>query len=220
MWRGDDKYLVVLNLSPPEAYSYTRIFGNNCMKVQLGELRKIVREALISDYELSPSGRGSFSGVPISEWSTEQVMGAWAKHARNRYELMFYLKNGTVEEKTQASHELELCDRKLAFWEKHSEFDPKLAGEISKELAAEWKTTPIDVAKRKIPAQNSSTPKKSPFSSPTAMPAPGSKNAEEVLHKTFGKGTIVRKLDDGKVQVRFGSGAVKTLDMSFLTPVK
>jgi len=192
------------------------------MKIRLGELKRIIREALISDYELSSSSRGGFVGTPISEWSEDQVMGAWAKHAKNYYELMFYIKNGTAQEKIQASNEMKVCDRKLEFWQGHSRFNPSSAAVISNDLADEWEMDPLRV-KQTHTAQRQPSTNKSPFSSPTAKAALGSVGAERVKNSKLGPGTIVKDLGGGIVMVVFddpkrGGVAIK-MSRDFLTPI-
>lgn len=183
------------------------------------DLRELVREALIADYDPSAKS-GGYSLTPIHEWGTEQVMGVWEKHVKNRYELMFYLKNGTVDEKLQASKELEVCDRKMAFWERHANFDPVEANSIAGALAKEWEMPAI---KLKQPMASRPTTTKLGFTSSSVMPAPGTAGAQKVMHKTFGTGTIVKKLDGDKVMVIFDDkklgGVAKTLSMSFLKPM-
>lgn len=181
-------------------------------------LRALVREALVYD----ETGAAKFGGEPPSEWEPEAVLGAWKKHLQNRYYLSFMLANGTAEEKGMASHELDVCDRKLEYWERHPKFDRTSAGAVNREVASEW-------ASRAVPAYTigslgSSRPRSLPARpglgvSPTAKAAPGSAGAERVTHTRFGPGTVVRDLGDGKVQVVFdtprGSPA-RTLDRSFL----
>ena len=196
------------------------------MKIRISELRRLIREALISDYELGVKG-GSFVGTPISEWSVEQVMGAWGKHAKNRYELMFYLKNGTADEKMQASNELEVCDRKLEFWEKHPQFDKRTAREIDSELARKWESQQTVLDRRKVvpPSKSQVSSRQKPtFAPPTAMSAPRSAGAERVVHEKFGPGTVVKKLGGDKVQVVFDDkklgGVAKVMSSSFLSPAR
>lgn len=83
--------------------------------------------------------RGSFSGTPIHLWSSAAVMKSWQTHVANRYYLKFLYMRGSLGEKAQASKELAVCDRKIAFWERHAEFDKKLAGEVNAKLKAQWK---------------------------------------------------------------------------------
>lgn len=191
------------------------------MKIRLSTLKKLIREALISDYDVSSRPPGPLSMTPIPEWDTPQVMGAWGKHAANRYELMFYLQSGTVAEKIQASRELEICDRKMSFWERHDKFDPSEARRIVDRLASEWEMPPIPI--KRASAGPAAPSQRSSFPNPSTMAAPGTPGAQKVVHKTFGVGTVVKKLDGDKVMVIFDDkkygGAAKTLSMSFLTPV-
>jgi phage tail sheath gpL-like len=91
--------------------------------------------ALVYDESVRSSFRG---GKPISQWSREAVMGAWQQHLENRAYLLFMAREGTFSEKTQAAKELEICRQKLAFWERHPEFDRTAAAAAQRELGAKW----------------------------------------------------------------------------------
>lgn len=75
---------------------------------------------------------------PISQWDTKRVMAAWAKHVENRAFLEFMARRGTFEERAQARRELEVCARKLAFWEKHPEWRRGLAVREVCRVRAAW----------------------------------------------------------------------------------
>jgi hypothetical protein len=77
--------------------------------------------------------------TPVSAWSTERVMGAWRTHAENRAFLDFMLKRGTTLEKSQASAELRIADRKLKFWANHPAFDLKTAERALINISKTWR---------------------------------------------------------------------------------
>lgn len=91
--------------------------------------------ALIYDEE---RGGGSFSGNPISEWCTPQVMGAWRKHAENQHMLDLYLRYGTRDEKARAEKEMLICERKMKWWERHRAFDADTSRKILIEIVKLW----------------------------------------------------------------------------------
>ena len=82
---------------------------------------------------------GGWSGVPIHEWGTSRVMGAWRKHAENREMLELYAKWGSWQEMARAEKELVTCAKKMKWWERHRAFDAEKAREILIELARTWK---------------------------------------------------------------------------------
>ena len=90
-------------------------------------------------YGSEPRPGGQFS-KPISEWSPEAVLRAWKTHVENRKFLFFMYTKGTVPERQQASRELDVCDRKIAFWERHPNFDKVEAGVINSRLKREWQS--------------------------------------------------------------------------------
>jgi hypothetical protein len=83
--------------------------------------------------------RGAFSGKPISQWSQTAVLNAWARHVENHAFLRFMSKKGTFEERMQANKELQICERKIEFWERHSEFDKRQAELILSKVKKNWK---------------------------------------------------------------------------------
>jgi hypothetical protein len=130
------------------------------------------------------------------------------------------LKMGSVEEKTAASRELEVCDGKLSHWERHPKFDRAAAAKVIDRVSGEWGLPKIPVGGM----SGVNLPPKPALGrvSPTMKPAPGSAGAERVSNPKFGVGTVVRDLGDGKVQVVFDSDktkAAKTLHRDFLSPV-
>lgn len=85
-------------------------------------------------------GRAPFrgGGKPVSEWSPESVMGAWRQHVDNLMYLRFMAASGTFAERRQAEKELQICGRKLAFWERHPAFDKDGAARVRAEVDAKW----------------------------------------------------------------------------------
>lgn len=47
---------------------------------------------------------------------------AYLRHYENKLYLSFIAKNGSRTERCQAEKELVICERKLAYWEKHPSF--------------------------------------------------------------------------------------------------
>lgn len=88
-------------------------------------------------YGNEPRTNAKFS-KPISEWEPAQVMGAWQKHVENRCFLFFMYTKGTCSERQQASQELEICDRKIAFWERHPNFDKPAAQLANAKIKRNW----------------------------------------------------------------------------------
>lgn len=76
--------------------------------------------------------------IPISQWGTPAVMKTWQTHLENRSYLFFMYTKGTYAEKQQASKELEICDRKLAFWERHPAFDISKAASAKAQVKSKW----------------------------------------------------------------------------------
>jgi len=191
------------------------------MKITLSLLRALIKEAIIDDYDSSSiRGGGKFSGTPISEWETGRVLSAWEKHLNNRYLLMQTLKMGSVDEKAMASRELEVCDSKLSYWERHPKFDRAAAAKIIDRVSSEWGLPKIPVGGM----SGVNLPPKPALGrvSPTMKAAPGAAGAEKVSSPRFGVGTVVRDLGDGKVQVVFDNDktrVAKTLHRDFLSPV-
>lgn len=71
-----------------------------------------------------------FTGSPAKVWemdATKMYLG----HYANQLYLDFIVANprATFAEKSQAEKELKICRRKMAFWQKHPNFDVKRATE-------------------------------------------------------------------------------------------
>jgi hypothetical protein len=106
------------------------------MQLTIKELKGMIKEALI--YGDKDPTKSFASSVPISAWGPDAVMKTWSTHRENRAYLFFLYKNGTMSEKQQAAKELEICDRKLAFWERHPAFDKAQAGVIAQKIMSNW----------------------------------------------------------------------------------
>lgn len=63
-----------------------------------------------------------YNGPPIS-YNKINANRSYLRHYENSLLLSFMLKNGTTEEKRQASKELDLCQAKMERMEKHANFD-------------------------------------------------------------------------------------------------
>ena len=73
-----------------------------------------------------------YNGPPIS-YDKINANRSYLRHYENSLFLSFMLKNGTTEEKRQASKELNICQRKMERMEKHRNFDwDKVLPEIEK----------------------------------------------------------------------------------------
>ena len=60
-------------------------------------------------------------------------------HYENSLTLTFFLQNGNAKEKHQASTELVICERKMAYWHRQANFDEgKALAEIQK-LKRKWR---------------------------------------------------------------------------------
>jgi hypothetical protein len=63
----------------------------------------------------------------------------WAGHFRNSLTLTFFLQNGTTREKHDASKELEVCERKMKYWERQPGFDRHAAQLAAAEIKRSWR---------------------------------------------------------------------------------
>lgn len=77
-----------------------------------------------------------FKGGSIANWNP---LPPYLKHYENYLYLKFVLAKGNLDERFQASKELKICDRKLAFWTKHPNWDPSQAAVEVNKLKARWK---------------------------------------------------------------------------------
>lgn len=60
-------------------------------------------------------------------------------HYANSLYLTFMLQNGTQAERRDALKELDICDRKLKFWERHHNYDHDLALQGMEEEKKKWR---------------------------------------------------------------------------------
>lgn len=64
----------------------------------------------------------------------------WATHASNWYYLKFVYAKGNILEKRAAQKELLICERKMAFWERHPGWSIEESGKVLSKLQSEWKS--------------------------------------------------------------------------------
>lgn len=135
------------------------------MKITETQLRKIIEEAVTrmvygvdDDRGFVPIRGSTFDPGRVAAMETGQVMKSWQKHAENWYMLSFYRLKGNPDERMAATQELGIADRKLAFWEKHPNFDRTWANKILDGLKKKWKVT-TDAG---LAAREKETSRKSP----------------------------------------------------------
>lgn len=63
----------------------------------------------------------------------------YIKHYENFLVLSFFLREGNREEKQRASKEIEICERKMKFWERHKNFSQNDSEYLISELKKKWK---------------------------------------------------------------------------------
>jgi len=78
---------------------------------------------------------GPYTGPPLSRINPNR---AHRRHLENYFFLKFMLANGNTAEKSQASKELAICDRKLAYWSRHPLFSRQQAEKDVAELKVTW----------------------------------------------------------------------------------
>lgn len=62
----------------------------------------------------------------------------YLNHFSNFLFLNFMLKKGTFQEVQQATKELEICEKKLAFWKKHPLFNEDIVNKEKERMIKEW----------------------------------------------------------------------------------
>lgn len=79
----------------------------------------------------------NYSGVSVNDMDASRL---YLTHMANKFYLEFISKNTetSFQERMQAEKELQTCERKLSFWKKHHNFDPKIVEEGIKKLKMEW----------------------------------------------------------------------------------
>jgi hypothetical protein len=63
----------------------------------------------------------------------------YAEHYSNSLMLAFFLQHWTALEKMQASKELIVCERKMKYWQHHSDFSDKKADADRAEIKSNWR---------------------------------------------------------------------------------
>jgi hypothetical protein len=81
-----------------------------------------------------------YTGPPIRIDSMDPH-AAYRKHLENWYFLRFIQLRGTRIERAQATRELAICDRKLAFWSRHHAFVQSEQMRITDEVKGKWYET-------------------------------------------------------------------------------
>jgi hypothetical protein len=81
--------------------------------------------------------RETFRGIDMSKINPNNL---YKKHLTNWFYLKFLLAKGTTWEKLQATKELLICERKMAFWYKHPSFSVAQAGNDVSALKKQWTT--------------------------------------------------------------------------------
>ena len=64
---------------------------------------------------------------------------AYMKHFNNKMFLLLLQNEGTPTEKVQATKELDICNRKLKFWERHPNFDYGVVRMEKESVIKVWK---------------------------------------------------------------------------------
>lgn len=79
-----------------------------------------------------------YNGPPIS-YDRVNANKGWLRHYENYLYLDFLVKRGNRLEKFQAQKELAICERKMAWMEKHRNFDWKEVIPEKTKLERKWK---------------------------------------------------------------------------------
>lgn len=75
---------------------------------------------------------------PLMPYEDQDALGYWEKHYANSLMLKFFLTHGSTFEKLQAQKEMEICERKMKFWEHHVNFDRAAAVKIAERQKKAW----------------------------------------------------------------------------------
>jgi hypothetical protein len=99
--------------------------------------KKFIAEGLVyGNDDLMGSKRGPYSGPRVQDLNPHPI---WERHYGNALHLQFILKNSKdMKERHQANKELEFATKKMAFWQKHPDFDAKKAADIATKLRKQW----------------------------------------------------------------------------------
>jgi len=79
--------------------------------------------------------KGQFGNISVSQMDGTK---AFLRHFENKLYLSFIATNGTRQERWQAGKELEICERKLTFWEKHPRFCGQTVKREMEKLSKQW----------------------------------------------------------------------------------
>lgn len=64
---------------------------------------------------------------------------AYLRHYDNYLVLNFIAKNGTRQERAEVEKEILICERKLAFWEKHPNYDREVVARAKEQMLKDWR---------------------------------------------------------------------------------
>lgn len=82
--------------------------------------------------ENEPKSSGRFD---INKFNPNKM---WLTHYKNSLFLTFMMINGDFTERVQATREMIICDRKMAFWKRDSRFDHKQMITDATKAKKEW----------------------------------------------------------------------------------
>ena len=78
------------------------------------------------------------AGAP-SNLHNANATKCYLKHYENYLTLKFFAERGNWDEKRRAQKEIEVCERKLAYWKKHENFNTDAANKGVLALQSMWK---------------------------------------------------------------------------------
>lgn len=88
---------------------------------------------IYSDTE-TPNERGFNGFNPLKC----DAVKCWLKHFENSLMLQFFIMNGTMKEKHEASKELNICNRKMEYWKRQPHFNQNDASNSAQKLKQQW----------------------------------------------------------------------------------
>lgn len=88
-----------------------------------------------------PANPGPYTGPNVDVWRMDGTR-AYLEHYGNRMILDFFAKHGTFAEQRDVEREIAVCERKLAFWRRHPNFDQAKALEGIERIKRNWKGKP------------------------------------------------------------------------------
>jgi hypothetical protein len=77
----------------------------------------------------------------INVWKMNGSKG-YLRHFDNYLFLQFIAKEGTRDERASVEKEIIICERKLAFWERHPNYDADLVKREKERKIREWRQAP------------------------------------------------------------------------------